>query len=66
MRNGIREDRDEEEDEYQRRNKNLNSGRNTVENSLVKGLTDQMGLQVLKRGLIEHKANIKPEVYFVG
>lgn len=25
-----------------------------------------MGLQVLKRGLIEHKANIKPEVYFVG
>ena len=40
MRNGIREERDEEEDEYQRRNKNLTSGRNTVENSLVKGLTD--------------------------
>lgn len=59
--------RDEEEEEYDRRapHRNFRSS-NKIENEYVKDLTTQMGLTALKKGLLEHKANVKPEVYFVG
>ena len=62
-----RRDRDEEEGEYDRRNTNRSLGQsNKIEDKYVRDLTDQMGLTALKKGLLEHKANVKPEVYFVG
>lgn len=59
--------RDEEEGDYDRRDTNRSmSQKNKIEDKYVRDLTDQMGLTALKKGLLEHKANIKPEVYFVG
>lgn len=40
--------------------------RNKVQDSFIKNIQNQMGLTVLKKGIIEHKANLKPEVYFAG
>ena len=66
-RNENRMRKDEEEGEYERRGTNNSSHRrNRIEDSYVKDLTSQMGLTALKKGLVEHKANVKPEVYFAG
>jgi hypothetical protein len=46
--------------------RNSNNNKNRIEDNMVKDLTNQMGLTVLKRGLLEHKANVKPEVFFAG
>ena len=40
--------------------------RNPVESEMLKSLTKQMGLSLFKKGALEYKANMKPEVYFVG
>lgn len=60
---GRKKERDEEEHDYE---EDIPQIRNKVQDSYIKNITNQMGLTVLKKGIIEHKANLKPEVYFAG
>lgn len=55
--------RDEEEAEY---DDDVPQIRNKIQDGYIKNFTEQAGITMIKKGIIEHKANLKPEVYFVG